>query len=172
MQISKSLQLFILIIVSFFSFACSESKTPEANQNETTSSQPAQKKTGFSDPTKSMSNSELQEYDSLFNESYQSKLGSWVRHYSDSLKCEIVFHTARDGKALCINFINFPDSSTLKLDMDPVIFSISDAQFELIEAPMTYIHTRRIMSWPRASKYDLRFSGYPYQQYEFLPPVE
>jgi hypothetical protein len=121
----------------------------------------------YSDPTKAMSNEQLYQFDSLFNVSYSNKLHDWKTRFEASLNCEIVFHTARDGYALCINFINFKDSSILKMNIDTIIESISDNEFEKIEKPLNYIHTRRIMNWKDSNKYNLRFSGSTYQQYQF-----
>ena len=121
----------------------------------------------FSDPTKSMSNLELQKYDSIFNETYSTKLHKWKTKYEDSLNCEIIFHTAGNGYALCINFINFKDSSIYYMNLDGAIEDISEEEFTSIEKPIKFIFTRRLMNWKEAEKFDLRFSGVSYQQYEF-----
>ena len=80
---------------------------------------------------------------------------------------EIIFHTARDGHALCINFINFNDTSVYSMNLDGVIEDISEEEFTSIEKPLKFIYTRRIMNWKEAEKFDLRFSGITYQQYQF-----
>lgn len=157
-----SISAFSLVIIS-----CSEQKEKEVIVPAPTKQVPEIVKKAFIDPTKSMSNSELQQYDSLFNITYSAKLNTWKTKYQDSLNCEIIFHTARDGYALCINFINFNDSSVYNLNLDGAIEDISEEEFTSIEKPLNYIHTRRIMNWEVADKYDLRFSGVAYQQYQF-----
>lgn len=162
------LQKLFFILVLFVAVSCGENLSQDPSPKNTAPKQ----NIGFSDPTKSMSNIELQAFDSLFNESYQNRLRTWTQYCEDSLNCKIIYHTARDGYALCINFINFKDSSILEMNLDPFIDIIPDVEFSLIEKPMRFIHTRRIMNWPIDSLYDIRFSGYPYQHYEFAPPLE
>lgn len=140
--------------------SCSEQKEKPKPQAKTI------KKT-FSDPTKYMKNLELHNYDSIFNETYSAKLRNWKTKYQDSLNCEIIFHTARDGYALCINFINFKDTSVYSMNLDGAIEDISEEEFTSIEKPLKFIHTRRIMNWTEVDKFDLRFSGISYQQYQF-----
>ena len=147
-------------LLSIIMISCSEQKEipkPEAGTVKKT----------FSDPTKSMSNLELQNYDSIFNKTYSAKLYNWKAKYQDSLNCEIIFHTARDGYALCINFINFNDTSVYSMNLDGIIEDISEEEFTSIEKPLKFIYTRRIMNWKEAEKFDLRFSGITYQQYQF-----
>lgn len=126
----------------------------------------------MSDPTKTMNDKQLLEYDSLFNESYSVRLNKWKKQQEKNFDCEIVFHTANEGQALCINFINFQDSAVLNFNLDPIIEKISEQEFELIEKPINYIYTRRIMNWQEHSKYELRFSGADYQQYQFRTSVD
>ncbi len=167
MNYLNKLLILSLSVLSLSIISCSgQKKTPKPIASPVEPVIEVAEKT-YVDPTKSMKNSELQNYDSLFNSTYSSKLNNWKTKYQDSLNCEIVFHTARDGYALCINFINFKDSAVYSMNLDAAIESFTDEELSKIEIPINYIHTRRIMNWEAADKFDLRFSGATYQQYQF-----
>lgn len=164
---------YLLLLSTALFFACCGNEVKEKTDSPLSEISDKQDTTvnivsKFVDPTKSMSNEELRNFDSLFNVKYSEFFNEWKSKYEDSLNCEIIFHTARDGYALCINFINFSDSTFLDANLDGIISNISDDEFKKIEAPMRFIHTRRIMEWPTESLYELRFSGALYQHYEFM----
>jgi hypothetical protein len=167
MNYLKKLLILSLSALSFLIISCAEEKKEAEFPTTPVKESVKVVKKNFVDPTKSMSNVQLQSYDSLFNATYSRKLNIWKTKYQDSLNCEIVFHTARDGYALSINFINFSDSTIFDLNLDTAIEDISEEEFSSIEKPLNYIQTRRIMNWEVADKYDLRFSGAAYQQYQF-----
>ena len=132
MNFLKILSIFILSVLILTNISCSE-KTEIKKSIPVPEKTIQSEKSVFVDPTKSMSNAELNEFDSLFNILYSNKLNAWKTKQENNLNCEIVFHTARDGHALCINFINFTDTSVLNMNLDTIIESISDNEFEQIE---------------------------------------
>jgi hypothetical protein len=166
MNYLNKLLIICLSILLITIISCSEHKIEKKNLSTPPKEANKVVENIFVDPTKSLSNEELRNYDSLFNATYSEKLNRWKNKYEDSLNCEIVFHTARDGNALCINFINFTDTAIYSLNLDDAIYDISETELSLIEVPLNYIHTRRIMTWEATEKYDLRFSGADYQQYQ------
>jgi hypothetical protein len=167
MNYLNKLLFLCLSVLSLSIISCSgQKKTPKPIVPEVEPVIEVVKK-AFVDPTRSMNNKELQNYDSLFNTTYSIKLNNWKKKYQDSLNCEIVFHSARDGYALCINFINFNDSAVYSMNLDGAIEDFTDEEFSSIEMPINYIHTRRIINWEAADKFNLRFCGATYQQYQF-----